>query len=45
VELGLPLQNLESALGDYLRNPSSTPFDITTVSTEVEEAPKDKKGE
>lgn len=37
VELPIPVANLESALQDYLRSPSTTPFDITTVSVEVPE--------
>jgi len=40
VELDIPIANLEIALQDYLRSPSTTPFDITTVPTEVSEAPK-----
>lgn len=36
-ELRIPMANLESALQDYLRSPSTTPFDITTVPTEVAE--------
>lgn len=37
VELAIPIANLEIALQDYLRSPSTTPFDITTVSVEVPE--------
>jgi hypothetical protein len=40
VELPIPINNLEAALQDYLRSPSTTPFDITTVPTEVVEQPK-----
>lgn len=35
VELLIPIANLENALQDYLRSPSTTPFDITTVPTDI----------
>lgn len=38
-ELDIPITNLETSLQDYLRSPSTTPFDITTVPTEVPQAP------
>jgi len=39
VELAIPIQNLETALQDYLRTPSTTPFDITTVPTDLPDLP------
>jgi len=43
VELPIPMANLEVALRDYLRDPTDTPFDITTVSVEVPEVLKPAK--
>jgi hypothetical protein len=37
------MANLEIALRDYLRDPSSTPFDITTVPVDVPEPVKPAK--
>jgi hypothetical protein len=37
------MPNLEIALREYLRDPSSTPFDITTVPVDVPEPPKPTK--
>eukprot|EP00026_Physarum_polycephalum_P002420 Phypoly_transcript_02426.p1 GENE.Phypoly_transcript_02426~~Phypoly_transcript_02426.p1 ORF type:complete len:876 (+),score=148.66 Phypoly_transcript_02426:67-2694(+) len=43
VELAIPMVNLEVALREYLRDPSSTPFDITTVPVDVPEPVKPAK--
>eukprot|EP01098_Paradermamoeba_levis_P011387 TRINITY_DN486_c0_g1_i1.p1 TRINITY_DN486_c0_g1~~TRINITY_DN486_c0_g1_i1.p1 ORF type:complete len:630 (+),score=220.72 TRINITY_DN486_c0_g1_i1:908-2797(+) len=39
-DLHLPLTNLETALAEYVRNPTDAPFDVATVPVDL---PKDKR--